>query len=195
MIGAALFWLAGCEEYSVKGNLADEALFLDSGGATEPDTATTDGAPVPGWFALSASLPVEGGAAGAGVGTVRVEVVDTAGEEVLCGADLQAGWEGTTGAEEVPLWWGLTVEVGDLCAALPPIRLGIGALLPDARARLGAVGLATDAPVYGAYVAAGAGAEIYGYAARPEDLEGSGEAVLPLPDGVYALAPLYLIPL
>ena len=193
-LGIAVAALAGCEEYSVNNKALEASADFDSGDESA-DTASTDSAPVPGWFAISATLSVELGAAGAGVGTVRVDVVDTSGSAVLCGADLSAGWEGVEGEAAAALWWTLTVDGADLCAALPELRLGIGALLPDARARLGAVGVPTGAAVYGAYVDVGVGADIFGYAARPEDLAGEGEAVLPPPDGQYALEPLYLIPL
>ena len=200
LLPAALL-LSGCADYEMAADNAKASDFADSsatGGSD--DSSTPDGLPVAGWFAISAQVTVQDGLALSGAGTIHVEIVAEDGAEVLCEASLAGEWLGLSGDEDVALWWSFTHQDATLCAELPKIHLGVGLLLPDVRARLGAAGLdGVSASLYGAYVSTASGepsdTDTFGYAVRPEDLDGSGAGTLPLLDGSYALAPLYLIAL
>lgn len=198
---AAVLSLSGCAEYKFAADEAKASGFTDSsatGGSD--DTGAVDDLATPGWFAISAQLAVQDGLALSGSGSVHVEIVAEDGAEVLCEASLLGDWSGAGGDEDVALWWSFATQDAVLCAELPQIHLGIGPLLPDIRARLGAAGMdGVSASLYGAYVSTASGApsapDTFGYAARPEDLDGSGTGALPLADGTYTLTPLYLIAL
>lgn len=193
-----LLIMVGCAEYAMTG------AKNEAGGVGLGDTAFMDSAPpeemlVPGYFALRAELEVDA----EGVLTANsltVEVVAEDGVELMCSFVPELSWQAQAApaTEPVYLWGRTTVDDTEACALLPDvISLGIGELGPDARARLGAVGLDQAAgALYGAYVQIPGGAvELFGYAGTTEGLSGMGEAGPTPAAGVYSLQPLYLLAL
>jgi hypothetical protein len=180
----------------------------DTGRYAAPDTApedTSDSAlPAdPTWYVVRADLSVIGGVASPEAATVAIDVIDADLERVNCVVDLAADLVTGATAESEPdsdaVWWTVPVRSDTApCANLPDtLQLGVGALHPDVRARLGTVGHDDIADsLYGAWLRADEGAvTVYGYAGTATDLFGDDVAALPPPDGLYRLAPLYVVAL
>jgi len=196
--------LAGCSSaYDMaKG---DEASFEDTavGGGTDSDTGDLDSVPViePAWYVVRASLSVLDGVASAVDSAVTLEVIDADLARIDCTVALGTDGllAGEVDGELGVVWWYVPVEpVEPPCAPLPAaLSLGVGTLHPDARARLGAVGYDGVADsLYGAWIREeDGGPSVYGYAGTAADLTGDDAAVFPPPDGLYSLAPLYVIAL
>ncbi len=194
-----LLMMVGCAEYAVTGGKNETA-----GGVGLGDTAFMDSAPpeetlVPGYFAIRAELAVDvEGALTAN--SLTVEVVAEDGVELMCSFVPELSWQAQTApaSEPVYLWGRTSVDDTEACALLPDvIYLGIGELGPDARARLGAVGLdQAGGALYGAYVQIPGGAiELFGYAGTADGLSGMGESGPTPAPGIYSLRPLYLLAL
>jgi hypothetical protein len=197
--------LAACAGYDLsgKGDLesadtgADEER--DDTGPPPDDTS----APLePAWYSVRASLEILGGAASGQGAAVSIEVVDADLVRIDCVVTLTADSvrSDTPDTETGTLWWSMPVVPSDetpACAPLPStLRLGVGPLHADARARLGAVSLDDVADsLYGAWIDTGPEPAAFGYAGTSLDLAGDGPADLPPPDGRYTLAPLYLLAL
>jgi hypothetical protein len=194
-----LLMMVGCAEYvmtGAKNELADGASFDDTAAL---DSAAPGEQLVPGYFAIRAELEVkEDGSLVAN--SLSVEVVAEDGVELMCSFAPELSWQMQVApaTEPVYLWGRSPVDDTEACALLPDmIYLGIGELGPDARARLGAVGLdQAAAALYGAYVQIPGGAiELFGYAGTADAMGGTGEATPILAPGVYSLQPLYLLAL
>jgi hypothetical protein len=194
--------LAGCADASLRG----AAELLDTGGQDAAyDTAVkgedTSLPEDPAWYVVRAELPILGGVAAAEGATVALDVVDRDRSRVNCSVELDASGltAGTVAAADPgSVWWALpVVDTTDVCAPLPEtLLLGVGVLGPDVRARLGTVGQdAVANSLYGAYLVLDDAAVVFGYAGTATDLLGDDVAVLPPPDGLYRVAPLYLVPL
>lgn len=195
-----LLMMVGCAEYAMTGaknELADGASFDDT--AVSTDSGSPAEQLVPAYFAIRAELEVD--AEGAlTANSLTIEVVAEDGVELMCSFLPELSWQVQVAPATEPVYlWGRTpVDDTDACALLPDtLYLGIGELGPDARARLGAVGLDQAASaLYGAYVQIPGGAiELFGYAGTAEGLSGSGEATAPPAPGIYSLQPLYLLAL
>jgi hypothetical protein len=194
-----LLLLVGCAEYAVTGSENDLAE-----GTSFDDTASFDSAApeeqlIPGYFALRAELEVNADAA-ISARSLTVEVVAEDGVELMCSFSPPLSWQelSAPNGEPVYLWGRTAVASMDACATMPDwLALGIGELGPDARARLGAVGLdQAAAALYGAYVQLpGGSVELFGYAGTADGLIGVGEAGTAPVAGVYSLQPLYLLAL
>lgn len=200
---------SGCAAYDAA--KAEDGSFDSASGATTDadssgsptDTTTSDTAlPLsPAWYAVDATLTVLGGFPVGSPGAVSLTVVDADLARVACTVplDTSALGAGPPGTSTVWLWWTLPVTpVEESCASLPEtISLGLGELVPDVRAELGAVGLdqASDA-LYGAYLLAdGASNVTFGVGATEAGFDGEGAAGQPVPDGTYTLQTLFLVPL
>ncbi|MES2642052.1 MAG: hypothetical protein V4850_21390 [Myxococcota bacterium] len=205
MRSLSFFLLFGCAEYDLGVNAEAGD---DTGRYATPDTAledTSDSAlPAdPAWYVVRADLSVVGGVASPEAATVAIDVIDADLERVNCvvdlAADLVTGATAETEPDSDAVWWDVPVRSDAApCAILPDtLQLGVGALHPDVRARLGAVGHDDIADsLYGAWLRADGGAvTVYGYAGTATDLFGDDVAVLPPPDGLYRLAPLYVVAL
>jgi hypothetical protein len=191
----------GCADYDMaKGELSDTGWNAprETGDADDSDT----GAPTaPAWYVVRAALAVIDGLPSAAGASITVDIVDEDLDRVDCSVDLDAALvvAGPAADSSEPLWWEVPVSPATApCAPIPDtLALGVGALEPDIRARLGTVGVDDVADsLYGAYLRADAGeTSTYGYAGTETDRQGDDVATLPPPDGVYQLAPLYLLPL
>ncbi len=195
----ALLLLVGCAEYAMMGSkdgMPEGASFDDTAAY---DSAAPEEQLIPGYFALRAELEVD--AAGAlSARSLTVEVVAEDGVELMCSFSPTLSWQALTApsGEPVYLWGRTAVASMDACATMPDwLAVGIGELGPDARARLGAVGLdQAAAALYGAYVQLpGGSVELFGYAGTSDGLVGIGEAGTTPVAGVYSLQPLYLLAL
>jgi hypothetical protein len=199
-----LLCLGACSDNSIKGSFepgADTAAGTDPADTdTGADTEDT-GAPIdPVWYTVRADLAVIDGVASGEGAVLAIDVVDADLERTDCVVTLDTSGvvAGEATDDGVAAWWATPVTpVATPCARLPStLVLGVGPLLPDIRARLGAVGQDDIADsLYGAYVQNGAGETTFGYAATDLDLTGDDLAAIPLPDGLYHLAPLYLLAL
>lgn len=194
--------LAGCSENALS---AKENGSPDTGGgdvdtATADDTGTTPPAAEPAWFALSALLPVAAAQPVTKGVTVTLSVESDPPGEPLCEVTPTLfGVEGGVPPDaSIAVWWEMSLVAASPCATLPGrLELGIGALHPDVRARLGSLDLDVVADsLFGAYARVDGG-EVYafGYAATEAALSGTEPAELPPPDGAYAVVPLYLLAL
>lgn len=196
-----LLSFGACEDYALDaGNPGAEMRAMDSG-TPEADATDTGEVLLPAWWAVHAQLTVFQGVASIQDAAVEVEIVDADLERIACSFALDTTTlaVGTPDDADVAVWWDLGVAApADACATLPAsLGLGIGRLLPDARARLGSVGNAAVADsLYGAFVRAGdSPLAVYGYAGTAANRAGAGQAEWPLPDGLYTLEPLYLLAL
>lgn len=199
----ALVLPLGCAEYNL-GKGADS--FVDeTGRATDAaDTAPDDSddaelAENPAWYVVRAELRVVAGEASAEGASVSIEVIDADLERITCVVDLTPALVTAAEPEPEAVWWNVPVRSASApCATLPDtILLGVGSLHADVRARLGTVGHDDIADsLYGAWLRADAGdIAAFGYAGTASDLVGDEIAVLPPPDGLYRLAPLYVVAL
>ncbi len=199
--------VAGCSNAASPENsgAADSASGVTTTtGTDDSDTATSSdtAAPAePAWYAVDAEMSVVGGFAVPTPASVSLTVVDADLERVLCEVPLDvAGMSaGAAPVSGVWLWWSLPVEpVESSCATLPAtLALGIGELVPDVRAQLGAVGLdGAGGSIYGAFVAADDLPTVsFGVAGTDEGYAGEGSATEPVADGTYTMRTLFLVPL
>lgn len=206
-----LLGFGGCASFeNINADGAPESSgAADTATATAPtdttennDTTDTDRDPEPAWFALRAVVSVLGGVPVATPAEAELTVVDADLETVICTVPLDVG--GLVGGpasvtEGVHLWWTLPVTPKDTgCAPLPAtVRVGVGELVPDLRAQLGAVGLDdASAALYGAFAEVDAGGvSAFGVAGTAGGFDGEGAATVPVPDGAYTVQPLFLLPL
>lgn len=194
--------LGGCSaEYAmdaVPGEADSDRHATEDTAEEDPDTGEPE---EPAWYVVRADLAVVGGVASEVGAVVAVEIIDADLQRIDCVVDLAADLvsAGPVDAEAGLVWWDVSVRASPApCAPLPAVlSLGVGALHPDARARLGTVGHDGIADsLYGAWLRADAGEPMaYGYAGTAADLLGDDPSVLPPPDGTYRLAPLYVVPL
>lgn len=197
--------LAACADYALEAgkreNAADDGGGDDDNDSGSADTAEDDTPPPDGWAPL-ATLAIVGGLPSADGAVVDVEFVSAEEDATSCTVTLDVAAltpDVAADATEVWAWWEFDVVTADVACALLPatLGLGVGELLPDVRARLGADGYDDVADsLFGAYVRVDGG-EVwtYGYAGTEADLAGDDLAAAPPPDGTYTLAPLYLLPL
>lgn len=184
--------LVGC---SSDGSLVDYAMEGGSATTSAPPEDEDVSEAFPAWYAIEAVLVVAEGAPSAAGSSVTVEVVDDTRSEVLCSAEVAATSIIASSDGPLGVWWELDLADLDLCASPPPLEgVGIGELVPDVRARLGAVGLDEVADsVFGAWLQEEGGPPLsFGYAATDTDLTGDDVAELPPPDGSYSVRTLLL---
>ncbi|MFN7143837.1 MAG: hypothetical protein ACK4YP_08690 [Myxococcota bacterium] len=197
--------VAGCADYNmsnVKTEGASDTGDPSDAGDTAVDSDTGVGLRTfPAWFVIRADLAVEDGLPSGEGASVTIDVVDADLIRTDCVVPLVP--EGITAmdapnGDDGSLWWQIPVTPADeACADLPPtLRVGVGAMHPDVRARLGSVGQdAVAESLYAAYMVYAGDVAAFGYAGTAADLLGDDVAALPVPDGLYRLAPLYLVPL
>lgn len=163
------------------------------------DTGDTGEVLVPAWYTVSARLTVVGGVASTKAAEVTAVIV--AEDQVTAACEVPLDVAGLTVGKspipEVAYWWELEITPAKApCATLPAsIEFGLGEMGADVLARLGAEGLDDVAgSLYGAYLREPESeVYIYGWAGTDSDLAGDTAATFPPPDGVYTLAPLYLL--
>ena len=172
------------------------------GGDGSNDSADETGFPsLPASYTIEATLVIADGVPSPKGAVLSAIIVGDDDVSVICTVPLDPTGLTVTEAPDADLgaWWSLDVTPDEHpCATLPPtLGLGIGVMAPDVLARLGAVGLDPYASsLFGAYIADASGAlYVYGWAGTEADATGDDLAALPLPDGVYGLHPLYLLPL
>ena len=201
--------IAGCASYdaSKEASGAADSAASDATGTTPVDSDSGDSEsdtavpPDPAWFAMDATVTVVGGVAVSAPATALVTVVGADLETVLCEVELDTAGvtPGPAAVGGVWLWWTLEVHPVDrACAVLPTtVALGLGALLPDVRAQLGAVGLdGASGSLYGAYLTVDDTSPVsFGVGGTTDGYGGVGEASEPIPDGLYTLRTLFLVPL
>lgn len=196
--------LAGCSDSALSNELApadDSSTRLTGNDDTGVEDDDTSAPPAPAWYVVRADLGLTNGAPVADGATVTVDVIDADLERVNCIVELAVDGIVATavdGADATTVWWEVPVAPLEApCATLPDeLLLGVGAMHPDVRARLGSVGNDDIADsLYGAYLALDGEVAAFGYAGTASDLLGDDVAVVPPPDGLYRLSPLYLVPL
>lgn len=199
-----LLLLSGCSEQNLtKGTFNDTGDAADTGGGDGSNDSAEDTGPdtLPASYTVEASLVIQEGVAVTEGAAVSALVIGDDGATVLCTVPLEAAGVVVDEAPDpdIGAWWAVEVEpVDSSCAPLPrTLHLGIGVMAPDVLAQLGAVGMdAYAASLFGAYIAGEDGTVyVYGWAGTEADASGDDPAALPLPDGVYGLHPLYLLPL
>lgn len=185
-----------------KGTLDSGAAGDTGGNDGSADSSDETGFPaVPASYTIEATLVIADGVAITKGASVSALVVGDDGTSVLCTVPLdQAGLTVDDPPDaDLGAWWRLDVTPGEHpCATLPAtLGIGIGVMAPDVLAQLGAVGMdAYAASLFGAYIEDASGnLYVYGWAGTEADATGDDAAALPLPDGVYGLHPLYLLPL
>lgn len=196
-----VLFLSACSDNSISGNAGDPKDTASDGTGVD-DTANDSGAiedpATPAWYAVNAVVALSSGAPDPATATIEVEVVDEDLVRIDCTVPLDPA--ALTGAEapsdEIYTWWTLTVApLEEPCTTLPTtIELGLGALDPEVRARLGSVDLDDAADrLWGAWMRVDGG-DLWatGYAAAASDPD---TAAVPPPDDVYTLVPLFLVPL
>ncbi len=192
-----LFLLLGCADYALSSGARGEA---DTGGDaaydTAPESADSDAPAEPDHWVLDGLLTLAEGVPGAG--ELRVRTVRAADDAAVCDAAYasDALVVATAPDPSVYAWWEGATATAPGCAGAPDtLDLGVGVLLPDLRARLGAVGLdAAGDAIYGAYVRDVDGVvRAFGAAGTEAALRGEGVATAPPPDGAYQLVPLYAL--
>lgn len=197
-----LLLLVGCS--AVPENSGDKEFALDSADLDGHDTSDTDpddtSGPIdPAWYVVRADLSIVGGLASVADAAVSIDVIDADLIRVNCTVELTGAVTASEPSAGI-VWWAVRVQSDTTpCATLPhTLHLGVGALHPDARARLGAVNHDDIADsLYGAWLrtAVTEAATAYGYAGTASDLLGDDVATLPPADGTYRLAPLYVVAL
>jgi len=198
-----LLFAAACADYNLganKGSAAEDTADGVDATDTAVDDTDTGAAENPAWYVVRADLTVLDGVASASAAVVSLDVVDADLERTDCVVPLSS--DGVTGDESATVdgfvWWTIpVVPVETACAPLPDtLTVGIGAMHPDVRARLGSVGHDDIADsLYAAYLILDDAPAAFGYAGTASDLAGDDVAAWPAPDGLYRLAPLYLVPL
>ncbi len=202
---STLLLSAGCADYALdNAELApgnDTARVMDTFDTGEEDPDSGGEPRSPAWYVVRAELAVENGAPSAQGAQVTLDVVDADLVRTDCIVELAtdgivAGDAATD--DSVPLWWELpVVPATETCALLPEtLVIGLGAMVPDVRAQLGTVDHDDIAEsLYAAFLLLDGDAAAFGYAGTVTDLLGDDAATNPPPDGLYQLAPLYLVPL
>jgi hypothetical protein len=200
--------VSACADYDLsnaKGEADDgsEPADADTGGTTDsdPDSGMDDIVP-DGWI-VRADLAIVAGEPTPQDAVVLIDMVDSVEGGIACtvALDTSGMTAGVSPDADVWAWWTLdVVALDEPCAELPEaIGLGVGELLGDVRAGLGAHGYDQVAgSLYGAYLGADDGSlYVFGYAGTDADLAGDDDAATeaPLPDGLYHLAPLYVFAL
>jgi hypothetical protein len=178
------------------GDSASEDADTDTG---RDDSGDYDPVVPDGWV-LRADLPIAGGVPAVDGAVVEIDAVDSVEGQIACTVALD-----TTGlaagtspdAEVVWAWWTIpVVPVDEPCISLPEtLGIGVGELVGDVRAGLGADGYdEVAASLYGAFYAGDDGTlYVFGYAGTDADLAGDDDAANPPADGLYHLAPLYVL--
>lgn len=196
---------AACADYNM--SKAGERAASDTGPAWDGDDTSVDSdtgvalRTFPAWFVIRADLAVEDGLPTGEGASVTIDVVDADLVRTDCVVPLVTeGIEAmdAPNGDDGSLWWEIPVAPAtETCAELPPtLRVGIGSMHPDVRARLGSVGQDGVAEsLYAAYMVHAGSVAAFGYAGTATDMLGDDTALLPVPDGLYRLAPLYLVPL
>ena len=198
---AALALLLGCSaDYAVKASTATPTPSgTASGTAAGTDTGTTQSTNQPAYFALLGSIAVVGEQVDPLMSTLEVDYRNEDGDPICSGIRPVLEASATVNPDPaVPLFglWSLTLDVSP-CGVFGPdaIAVGIGAwdgeLTPAAEAEN-----LEGAELYGLYL----GTEptvVFGATGTSEQFAGSVPPVpaAPLPDGVYQLRTLYLLPL
>lgn len=196
-----LFLLLGCSESNIfaqEGATGGENdASADSGADATEDTDSEDEGPAV-WYTLEATLRIDAGAA---------SLDGAEGRLVVAGAELDrrdcsylAEGAITVGSipaveERIDAWWEFDISAVSDCAfpGLPKsLGVGIGALSPEVRARLGTVDQEDAADrLQGAWLSNDGGVTVFpfGYA----DAGSEEEATEPAADGLYELVPLLLL--
>jgi hypothetical protein len=195
-----LLLLVACADYALstgeRGDMdtgSDAAL--DSGAAD----ADTEEAIVADHWVLDGSVTLAEGLPAPELGALRVRTVRVSDGAPVCESayDLDALVAADAPDDAVYAWWDGAAAIAPGCAGAPDaLAIGLGALLPDLRARLGTVGHegAADA-LFGAYLRHEDGAVVaFGVAGTESALRGEGVATAPPPDGAYQILPLYALP-
>lgn len=198
-----------CADYELAAERGSPNAGNDSDADTvdeDSDTGDTGPSDTPTYWTLDGTLTITGGAVDPAGSALALAFRN--GTEALCTVEPLT-W--TVNAGEAPAdietygWWTLTLdEAGNPCewplpASMP--SLGIGRLderLHPAMAEAGHDPATTS--LYGLYIQpdpAEATVYVYGVAGLPGNYDGSEAAVTapPLPDGVYTLVDLHLLPL
>lgn len=182
----------------------------------DPDTSADSAGPVyvPDAWVVRASLRIVDGLPVADGAAILIDLVDSSGDDesdeddagvVACTVTAELlGPDGAPVPDPVVYaWWSPIAVTSSGCAdfteaaGLPAeIGLGIGALHPDVRARLGADGEEDVADfLYGAYIDTGVELYAFGYAGSEANFAGEAAPGEALPDATYSVSPLYLLPL
>ena len=194
-MGIGLFFLTGCAEFALSGsNVHDSADSETSLLFPKDDSSVIYEDPVATWFVMRGSFDTTSPATSALV----MDVVGDDAATVLCSINLDVSGlvEGVVPDAQVSRWWeGPLAGAG--CATLPgTLGFGLGQVTDDVQAGLGAVGESDLALyVYGAYLRTDVRpdeVDVFGYAGREDNMDGTSATVLPPEDGVYEVVPLYL---
>ncbi len=199
---SALAVLNGCASGDIFATSSDTAppdLAEGAGGDTDAADSADEAAP-PVWYSFAATLSVADG---------QAVVDDAEGRLVLASADLtrsdcEALPASAVSVAEVPaveedlyVWWEFTLPVTGECAVagLPQrLGVGIGALDPEVRARLGPAGLNEKVDLlYGAWLSDDGGETVFPFGYAEGGLE--TEANAPPTDDRFELVPLLLLAL
>lgn len=208
---AALGILPSCTEQGLADGSAqdDSASALDSGLPEDSDTGAQDEVEWAAWFSVGGSWTLQDGA------PVGLEVVLGAWPEDPKGAPLCTSTRAASALRDVNSpdpsiyhWWLVDLGPDDAACAFAdevPRRLilGLGQLHPEMVPALDRFDLDTAVgSLYGAFAAFpdtsnldGSVPYAYGFAGTSSDRAGAGDAVgqAPLPDGTYAVTPVYLL--
>lgn len=204
------------------GRSGDEPADADTDGTGEDDTAEPEEVG-PAFWSVRGEVAVRDGLADVESTSFDLMFHDPTGapwsgaEGATCSFLAAAVTEGPPRAEDaVPLasWWRWTlVEADDPCPFVvppldrlgapdgPEIALGFGPLNPALQAPMAAVGLDPDLPLYGlvgrAPTATGSVEVAFGVAGTEAQFAGDGAIQLepPLPDGIYLLRTVALLPM
>jgi hypothetical protein len=196
----SVLFLSACSEYSTTKAMDSGFASADTVQEGPADSGANEDTVVPSWFALSGVVTLQGGLFGEGT-LLSLTIVGEDGQTELCTSSLDPSSliAGEPPESSVSFWWEGTLVVAESTCedslALPAtLGLGIGEILPDIQARLGAEGLSDlgEQYLYGAFLRTGLEVDAFGYMGSSENLSGDTLAVFPPPDGSYQLVPLYL---
>jgi hypothetical protein len=196
-----LLLLVACADYSLsKGDAAAYETADTAAADTAVDEGDTAEVVVPDHWTPRGRLSIVDGAAVPDGAELFVDTVRVSDGAVVCAAPYDTGLliAATPPDPSLYQWWSGAVAAPDGCEGAPgTLSVGIGPLLPDLRARLGALGLeaAADA-LYGAYVSTG-GTTVWAFGAAGTEAAYAGEGVADSPpdDGAYVMVPLYAVAL
>ena len=205
------FVLAGCMASK------DAAFELggDTGSAIDGDTGfqpadtASDESPEPVWWSIDGQVPVQGANPVVEGASLTFSVYPAEGREGgnLCATQVPAVSVAAEPAPEAAVyaWWLLDLGIGDgacdaLGVAFPgSLHIGVGELDPNIVAVLGDAGYSDlEANLYGAYVSIEPDGElwVYGVAGTADNYGGEAPSdALPIPDGVWEIRGIYLLPL
>ena len=205
------FGAMGCS-YDTAGTFSD-----DSGAAADTGMLDDTSVDAPGdeasWLALSGTWTIAAGALSTEESSLLFTLYDTK-LAMQCSdtSQITATTEWIPPTEELTLVAGYTFELGpfdssDTCVSDPPalLAIGVGALDEQLTPAMTQAGIdPLNASLYGLYVRLAwsedeidtAPTWVYGVAGTTDQYEGAAEAASesPLPDGVYELQPLHLLP-